>query len=110
MITRNVGNISGNVTDADGKPTAEATVVIFSEDNALWMTGSRFIRSARPNSDGAFSITGLPAGTYLAVAKDYVMDGQWENAEFLESIRKDTVRVTLSEGGSESVALKLAAQ
>lgn len=107
VLTQKVGKIEGNVVNADGKPTVDATVIIFSDDSALWMPGSRFVRSTRPDSSGVFSVAALPAGTYLAVAKDVVIDGQWENKEFLESVRKDAVRVTLSQGGSESVALKM---
>jgi protocatechuate 3,4-dioxygenase beta subunit len=107
VLTRKIGTIAGSVADADGKPTANATVVIFADDRAVWTSGSRFVRSVRPNSDGAFTVAGLPAATYLAVARDSIVDGQWENADFLESIKNDAIRVTLTEGGRESVALKL---
>jgi len=36
-----------------------------------------------------------------------VIDGQWENKEFLESTRADAVRVTLSPGGAGTVTLKV---
>jgi hypothetical protein len=107
VLTNRIGTITGGVTTADGKPTRDATVVIFAEDSALWGPASRFVRSTRPTADGTFSITGLPGGTYLAVVREFVTDGEWESKEFLEAARADGVRVTLSRGGSESVALKL---
>jgi len=107
VLTQRVGRISGDVSTADGKPTADATVVLFSEDASLWMPGSRFVQSTRPSSSGQFSFTALPAGSYLAVAKDFIVDGQWENREFLEGIRKDAVRVLLDAGGSRTVSLKV---
>jgi hypothetical protein len=107
VLTRKIGMISGSVADVDGKPAVDATVVIFAEDRALWITGSRFVRSARPDSDGKFSVVGLPAGTYLAAASDSVVDGQWENSDFLESIKVEAVRLTLLENGTESVVLKV---
>lgn len=107
VITRQVGKIDGSVTAFDGKPSSDATVVIFSEEASLWIPGSRFVRMTRPNRDGQFSITALPAGSYLVVAKDFVQEGQWEDKEFLEAARSEAVRVTLARGASETVALKL---
>lgn len=109
VLTRKVGTISGSVTDNDRKPTADATVVVFSDDAARWTPASRFVRATRPNRDGQFAITGLPAGRYFAVAKDFVIEGHWEDKEFLESVRKDAISVFLSEGGAETVTLKLPA-
>lgn len=109
VLTQKVGTITGEVVSADRKPVSDATVVVFSEDRAAWTPGSRFVRSTRPTSDGQFSIAGLPAGTYLVVARDVIVDGQWEDPAFLESMRKDAATVELSQGGSGSVTLKLPA-
>ena len=57
----------------------------------------------RPSGDD------LPAGTYRAVARDFVEEGQWEDRKFLEEARADAVRFTLSEGGTETLSLKLPA-
>jgi hypothetical protein len=105
VITQRVGTVSGTVVMTDGKPTADATVVVFPDDETKWMFGSRFVRSARPTSAGTFSITGLPAGNYFAVAREAVIDGQWESREFLESVRQDATRIVLAAGASEAVSL-----
>jgi 5-hydroxyisourate hydrolase-like protein (transthyretin family) len=107
VLTQRAGTVTGSVVTADGKPTADATVVLFAEDASQWTVASRFVRSTRPTADGAFKITGLPGATYLAIAREYVMDGEWEAKEFLEAARQDAVRVTLPRGGNESVALKV---
>ena len=109
VVTQKIGRVSGTVADAKGVPTAAATVVIFSDEPELWIPGSRFIRTTRPGADGRFSIAGLPAGTYRAIARDFVEEGQWEDRKFLEEARADGVRFTLSEGGTESISLKLPA-
>ena len=106
-LTRKVGTVTGSVVTVDDKPTRDATVVLFAEDAALWGAPSRYVRSTRPTMDGAFSITGLPGGTYLAVVREFVADGEWETKEYLEAARQDGVRVTLSRGGTESITLKL---
>jgi hypothetical protein len=107
VLTRKVSTVTGDIVTVDGKPTRDATIVLFAEDASLWGAPSRFVRSTRPTADGTFSITGLPGGTYLAVAREFVTDGEWETKDFLEAARQDGVRVTLTRGGSETVTLKL---
>jgi hypothetical protein len=68
---------------------------------------SRFVRSARPDNAGKFAIGGLPAGVYGAVARDFIVDGQWEDPAFLNSLRDTATRVELTEGGMQTIALKL---
>ncbi len=107
VLTRKVGTVTGSVVSVDGKPTRDATVVLFAEDASLWHAPSRYVRSTRPTADGTFSITGLPGGTYLAVVREFIADGEWESKEFLDAARQDGIRVTLSRGGTESITLKL---
>jgi hypothetical protein len=107
VVTSEIGIIDGTVTTTAGRRTSDATVVAFSEDAAFWTPASRFIRVTRPGNDGKFAIRGLPAGDYLVVAREFVEEGQWEDREFLESVRFDAQRVTLRRGGNETVALKL---
>ena len=49
-----------------------------------------------------------PPGDYLVAALDYVQDGMWNDPEYLESIRRYAERMTLKEGESRSISLKLA--
>jgi hypothetical protein len=55
-------------------------------------------------------VKGLPAGEYLAIALEYIEDGAWHDPEYLESLRRDARTVTLAEGGTETVPLKVAIQ
>ena len=107
VITRKIGHLSGDVLDKDGKPTSDATIVLFADDPRLWGPGTRQIRTTRPDDKGRFSIGSLPAGIYRAAARDFIQDGQWLNAEYLESVRGESSRVEVSEGGSATVTLKV---
>ena len=109
VVSRRVGRISGSVLYDRGKPSSAATILVFSEDSDHWVPGSRLVKTARPGADGAFTLRDLPAGTYRALARDYVEEGQWEDPKFLESVRDAGVRVVLADGGTESVTLKLPA-
>jgi hypothetical protein len=107
VLTGQIGIIDGTVTTFAGRPTSDATVVVFPEDAAFWTPASRYIKATRPNPEGKFTIRGLPAGDYFIIARDFIEEGQWEDREFLESVRFDAQRVTLRRGGNETVALKL---
>src|SRR5688500_2465077 len=107
VLTRKIGRVSGTVTDISGKPASEATVVVFSEDADHWVPHSRSVQATRPSSDGRFSVKGLPPGTYRAIVRDFIEQGQWEDRAFLDSIRDEGVRFVLREGATETLNLRL---
>jgi hypothetical protein len=109
VVTKLVTSLTGQITDEKGSPLVEGTVIVFAGNSERWIEDSRFVRSARPNQQGQWRIQGLPPGDYLAVAVDFVEDGQWNEPEFLESIRRYGQKVTLTDGASQAVALKLVA-
>jgi hypothetical protein len=107
VVTKKASKVTGEVVDAAGAPAPDTTVVIFAENSAFWGVASRFIRAVRPDAEGRFSAGNLPPGIYRAVARDVVIDGQWEDPVFLQSLVKDATRIEIAEGGS--AALKLTA-
>jgi hypothetical protein len=109
VVTQKVGRVSGSVLDDTGKPTSGATIVVFADEENLWMPSSRFVRTTRPDRDGRFSIAGLPAGTYRAMAREFVEDGQWDDRAFLEAARDAAAKFILGEGTSETITLRLPA-
>jgi hypothetical protein len=53
----------------------------------------------------------MPGGaTYLAAAVDYVEDGEWQDPEFLERLRESASRLTIRNGETKTVALRLVAR
>ena len=107
VLTDRVTNVNGQVTDARGSPVTDGTIVVFADDTERWLDPSRFIRAGRPDQLGHFQARGLPPGNYLAAAIGYVEDGMWNDPEYLESIRRFAQKVTLSDGESLTIALKL---
>ncbi len=105
VVTNKVGTITGSVVDASEKPTADAAVVVFADNPELWIPGSRFVRTTRPDGEGRFSIKGLPDGTYCAIARAFIEDGQWQAADFLEQARAGASTFTIAEGASASARL-----
>ncbi|MEO6236427.1 MAG: carboxypeptidase-like regulatory domain-containing protein [Vicinamibacterales bacterium] len=106
-ITPRVTTVAGQLTDAKNEPVYDATVVVFATQPQRWFEGSRSVKAARPDQQGQWRLKALPPGDYLAVALEYVEDGSWNDPEYLESLRQYAVVVTLGEGASETVALKV---
>ena len=107
-VTNRVTELAGTVMGADGKPVRDYTVVVFPDDETKWTAPSRFIRAARPDQQGLFKIRALPAnGRYLAVAVDYLEEGEANDPEFLASAKDSGTRVALTEGESKAIELKL---
>jgi hypothetical protein len=106
MLTDRVATVTGQLTDDKGTPVADGTVIVFAADSTKWYDGSRFVRAVRPDQKGRYQIAGLLPGEYLAVAVDYVEQGLWNEAEYLESLRQHAQKVTLADG-SRTITLKL---
>ena len=91
MLTDRVSEVNGTATLRNQEATVY-TVVVFAEDPALWTFPTRYLRTARADTQGRFMLRGLPGGTpYLVAAVDYVEDGEWQDPEFLERLREQRV-------------------
>jgi hypothetical protein len=65
------------------------------------------MRTGRPDQDGRFKVTGLPPGEYHIVALDYVDANEWTEPEYLERVRSKATSVTINEGETKSIDLKI---
>jgi len=107
VMTSKIATLSGAVTDTDNKTVTQCTVLVFAEDPTKWTFPSRYVTMARPNQQGRFTIGTLPPGTYRAVALAAVQGPEVMDPAFLERQRGLGGQVTLGEGESKTVDLKL---
>jgi hypothetical protein len=108
VLTQTASSLSGAVRDAKGNAVLDAAVVIFPDDESRWTPQSRFIATARPDTTGTFTISGLPASErYRVIAVQGLESGQANDPEFLASVRDQAERVTLGEGETKTLELKL---
>ena len=108
-LTQKTTSLSGTVSDARGDAVKDCTVVVFADDPQKWtLPMNRWTASARPDQDGRFKVSNLPAGGYYAIAVDYVASGDWNDPDWLERARDRATRFTLSDGAGKALELKLA--
>jgi hypothetical protein len=107
VLTDRASEISGAVTDEQGQPVADYTVVVFPEDPAKWIEGSRLLSRTRPDQNGRFTVRGLPPGKYCAMAVEYVAQGDSNDPEWLRSVSPHVTHFALEEGEKKVLDLKL---
>jgi hypothetical protein len=111
VLTKKITALSGQVADTKGNPVVDATVVVFAANEKLWTFQSRFVKSARPDQDGKYRVTGLPGSeSYLVVALQGLEEGQAGDPEFLSTVRQQATRLELGDGESKAVDVTLAGQ
>ena len=101
-------DISGGVTASNGSAIKDYTVVVFADDPQLWtLPMTRWVSGTRPDQEGRFRIRNMPPGSYNIIAVDYIEAGAWGDPELLERLKTRAKRITLSEGATERLELKL---
>jgi Carboxypeptidase regulatory-like domain len=108
LLTRRATTLTGIVQGDGNEPIGDYTVVAFAADGAKRGYLTRFVRSARPNQDATFTIRALPADDYLVIALEYLESGQEFDPEQLRVWEPLATKVTLVEGGTQTLSLKLA--
>ena len=107
-LTQKVTSVSGSVRDDRGQVVLDATVLVFTTDETKWTTASRFMRTARPDTAGRFEVRTLPPSTdYRIIALQGVEDGQIYDPDFLASIRDRAERLSLNDGETKTLDLRL---
>jgi hypothetical protein len=111
VLTARTSTIAGTVADARGRDVVDYTAIAFSTDPRRWYTESRFVKFARPSTDGTFLISGLPGGEYYVAAVDWMqgdeLSGEWQSAEFLETLAREADKLTVADDNQAAAKLTL---
>jgi hypothetical protein len=99
--------VTGALQDASGRPAPDYTIVLFPADQRYWQPGSRRVRSARPSTDGRYSIRNLPAGEYRMVAVTDVLPAELSDPAFLEQLVSASFPLTIAVGENKTQDLKI---
>ena len=99
--------MSGALSTAAGESVAGLFIVAIPADRALWQPSSRRMRSTRSGTDGRWTIRDLPPGDYLVGALSDLGDDDLRDRAFLEALAAAAVRVTLGDGASVPLDLRI---
>jgi protocatechuate 3,4-dioxygenase beta subunit len=113
VLTGEVTEIAGRVTDARGAPANDALVVAFPTDLERRFAGSRFFVMAHASVAGAYRLRALPPAMYFVAVLDRwrgADDDAWQDPASLESLARDAERVTVTDGQHTSLDLRLSAR
>jgi hypothetical protein len=106
--TNHSNEVTGKVTDAEGKMVRDCFVIVFAQDPAHWTVQTRHLAVSRPGLDDMFH-TRVLAGEYYAVAMSDVETNAWTDPEFLALARERAVKFTIADGEKKTVDLPLSA-
>jgi Carboxypeptidase regulatory-like domain len=109
-VTDRITELNGTIVAADARAAQTAAVIVFASDRSRWYPESRFMRKTTAGSEGAFSVTGLPFGSYyVAAVASLTFSGadDWQDPAFLETLVFRASTVTLAEGRKETIKLEL---
>jgi hypothetical protein len=105
VVTSRLGSLAGKATDANRRVAPGARVVVFSQDERLWMFRSRHVHSVLAGADGSYVIAGLLPGRYLACAIDELNEGDWFDPDVLRSLKPDAAAIDAAGGESQTLTL-----
>jgi hypothetical protein len=106
-LTDRVTALKGAVVDDGARAVAGATLIVFATDRSRWYPMSRYLARTAADDAGAFSVMGLPFGSYYAaaLAKLPVSGDDWQDPAFLEALIPRATSVTVSESETRPVRL-----
>jgi protocatechuate 3,4-dioxygenase beta subunit len=108
IFTRKTTDLSGTLTDDRGNAVVDATVIMFPADQQKWTYSSRYVRTARPDTNGKYNIKSMPPlDDYLIIAVQNLESGQGSDPEFLSRAREEAKSFSLAEGETKNVDVKL---
>jgi hypothetical protein len=109
LMTTKASTLEGMVTDATGKPTPEATVLVFSDDKATWRMNSVRTRRGFVDATGKYRVTGLLSGRYYVVAVTRDRTGLLSNPDggTFELLSKEATSFVVGDDEQRQVDLKV---
>ena len=110
VLSRNGAVLSGLASDGL-KPADDYAVVVFPVSRESRWPGSRRMKFVRSAFGGEFRVSALPSGDYFVVAVGRLSGsrdgGEWQNPDLLLQLEARAERVTLTEGQTAHVSLRL---
>ena len=110
-LTSRASTVEGTVADASGAASADAGILIFSDDKAAWRFNSARLRRSTVDANGHFRIPGLMPGRYFVAAlpRERLNMPMGGDPAFFEELSKVATSLTIGEDEERKVDLKIVA-
>jgi hypothetical protein len=95
-ITDAGSDVSGVVQNASNLPVADIAVMVFSKVPLFWLRTNRRMRVTYTDREGRFSVPGLPAGEYLAVASESIDERDLGRRDRIQALQRYAVPFRLA--------------
>ena len=107
-VTSQPSRVEGRAVTASGEALGAYTAVVYSIDRNEWLRPhARKYTTVQSKSDGAFVLTGLPAGSYLAAVVPDANRDRWADPDYLDSLRPVATPFTVTDGSTTTVTLQM---
>jgi hypothetical protein len=106
MVDR-TSELSGTLSDNMGRPLSDLAVIVFPQDQQLWLPGARRVRTSRPATDGRYQFRDLPPGDYLIAAVNDIDPGGASDPQLLQALLPAAVPFTLRDGEKRTQDLRV---
>ena len=90
--------LSGTLLDGRGAPATDYTIIVFPADQKYWTPSSRRLATARPATNGQFTLRTLPPGDYRLATVIDPEPGAWTDPEYLQQLDAMSMSVRLAPG------------
>jgi hypothetical protein len=107
VMTDKSSMLAGAVTDARGDVVTQYVVVLQPADDMDPAVAGRFVRAARPDTNGRFEFRDLRAGRYVATAIEALEPGRHFSPDFQRALRRGAREFSVREGEALTLDLKL---
>jgi carboxypeptidase family protein len=107
MLTDRATNLSGSVKNSRGEIVKDYVLAIFPNNLREGAVPTRFIRTVRPDQDGHYKTSGLPAGDYFATAVESLDQGGQFDPAFREQLKARATTFSLMDGQTLALDLQL---
>jgi hypothetical protein len=106
-LSDQIGELTGSLTDVDGRPATDYFVIVVPADSRYWVLGSRRIVNARPDIRGRFSFRGLPAGDYRIAATTDLVPRDLQDTTSIAELMAQALPVKVLPGQTTTFDIKL---
>ena len=109
VISSRVSTLEGVVRGEGTSPPGDATVYVFGEQRGAWRMSSPRTHKSDAGEDGKFSVSGLAAGRYYAIARGSrgISSGREPGEAFFDSLSKEATAFVIGDDERRTLELRL---